>query len=77
MKRKIQKWLSVQIAKHPGRVVLVSILLFNINFFIVATLAIRKMSIKGTEKMPFFQVAFSTIKRILDPWCVQFVVGLC
>ncbi len=74
MKRKIQEWLSVQIAKRPGRVVLVAILLFNIVFFIVAALVISQMSLKGTEKMPFIQAAFSTITMILDPGCVQFVV---
>lgn len=74
MKRKIQEWLSVQIAKRPGRVVLVAILLFNIVFFIIAALVISQMSLKGTEKMPFLQAAFSTITMILDPGCVQFVV---
>ena len=74
MKRKIQEWLSVQIAKRPGRVVLVAILLFNIVFFIIAALVISQMSLQGTEKMPFLQAAFSTITMILDPGCVQFVV---
>ena len=74
MKRKIQEWLSVQIAKRPGRVVLVAILVFNIVFFIIAAIIISNLSLKGTEKMPFIQAAFSTITMILDPGCVQFVV---
>ena len=74
MIRKIKEWLSVQIAKRPGRVVLVAILLFNIVFFLMAAFVISQMSLKGTEKMPFVQAAFSTITMILDPGCVQFVV---
>lgn len=74
MKRKIQEWLSVQIAKKPGRVVLISILLFNIVFFILSSFVISQFSVRGTEKMPFIQAAFSTITMILDPGCVQFVV---
>lgn len=74
MKRRIQEWLSVQIAKRPGRVVLVGILLFNVVFFLVSAFVISQMSLRGTEKMPFIQAAFSTITMILDPGCVQFVV---
>lgn len=74
MKRIIQEWISVQIAKRPGRVVLISILLFNIVFFIISALVISQFSVRGTEKMPFIQAAFSTITMILDPGCVQFVV---
>ena len=74
MKRKIQEWLSVQIAKRPGRVVLISIFIFNVVFFVVSALVISQLSVRGTERMPFIQAAFSTITMILDPGCVQFVV---
>lgn len=74
MIRKFKEWLSVQIAKRPGRVVLVGILLFNVVFFLVSAFVISQMSLRGTEKMPFIQAAFSTITMILDPGCVQFVV---
>lgn len=74
MIRKIKEWLSIQVAKRPGRVVLIGILLFNIFFFLVSALIISQMALKGTEEMPFIQAAFSTITMILDPGCVQFVV---
>lgn len=74
MKRKMQEWLSVQIAKRPGRVVLIGIFIFNIVFFIISSLVISQLSVRGTEKMPFIQAAFSTITMILDPGCVQFVI---
>ena len=74
MKRKIQEWLSIQIAKRPGRVVLISIFIFNVVFFLVSATVISQLSVRGTEKMPFIQAAFSTITMILDPGCVQFVV---
>lgn len=74
MHRKLREWISVQIAKRPGRVVLVGILLFNIVFFFISAFVISQMSLRGTEKMPFVQAAFSTITMILDPGCVQYVV---
>lgn len=73
--RRIKEWISVQIAKSPGRVVLFGILAFNIVFFIVAVIIIRCLSLDGTENMPFVQAAFSTITMILDPGCVEFVVS--
>ena len=51
MKRKIKELISIQVAKNPGRVVLLAILLFNIVFFIVAALVISSLSLTGTEKM--------------------------
>lgn len=74
MKRKIKEWISIHIAKTPGKVVLVAILLFNIVFYILSALIISNLSLSGTEKMPFFKAAFCTITMILDPGCVQFVV---
>lgn len=74
MKRKIEGWLTVQIAKNPGRVVLATILLFNIVFFFIAALIISNLSLSGTERMGFLQAAFCTITMILDAGCIQFVI---
>lgn len=74
MKRKIEGWITVQIAKNPGKVVLATILLFNIVFFFIAALVISNLSLSGTEKMGFLQAAFCTITMILDAGCIQFVI---
>lgn len=74
MKRKINEWISIHVAKNPGRVLLLAILLFNVIFFFLSALIISNLSLSGTEKMPFFKAAFCTITMILDPGCVQFVV---
>lgn len=74
MKRKINEWISIHIAKNPGGVLLAAILLFNIAFFFLSALIISNLSLTGTEKMPFIKAAFCTITMILDPGCVQFVV---
>lgn len=74
MKRKINEWISIHVAKNPGRVLLLAILLFNVVFFFLSALIISNLSLSGTEKMPFFKAAFCTITMILDPGCVQFVV---
>ena len=74
MKQKFEEWLSIRTAKNPGRVVLSVILLFNILFFLFAALVISNFGMAGTEKMNFFEAAFSTIAMILDAGCVQFVI---
>ena len=75
MKRKINEWMSVQIIKNPGRVVLIAILLFNVAFFLLSAAVISALSLDGTEKMGFIEAAFCTITMILDAGCIQFVVA--
>lgn len=75
MKRRFNEWLSVQLIKHPGRMVLAAILLFNVVFFFVASLLISNMSLTGTEHMSFLEAAFCTVTMILDAGCIQFVIS--
>lgn len=74
MGKKAKEWISVQVAKNPGAVVLAAILLFNLIFFIVSALVISNFAMSGTEKMNFIEAAFCTITMILDAGCVQFVI---
>lgn len=74
MKRKFSEWISVQIAKYPGRVVLSAILLFNLLFLLLSTVIISNFSLDGTEDMGFFRAAVCTVTMILDAGCIQFVV---
>ena len=74
MKRKLSEWISIHVAKKPGRVLLLGILLFNIVFLIISALVISSFSLSGTEKMSLFKAAFCTVTMILDPGCVQFAV---
>ena len=73
--RRLKEWFSLQLAKHPGRIVLLAILLFNVVFFVVAALVISSFSLTGTESMGFFEAAFYTVTMILDAGCVQFVIA--
>ena len=75
MKRKINEWFSIIIAKNPGRVVLAGIFVFNIVFFILSAGLISSLSLSGTESMNFLEAAFCTITMILDAGCIQFVVA--
>ena len=72
--RKIREWFSIQLAKNPGRIVLLAILLFNIVFFFVAALLISNLALTGTEKMDFLSAAIYTVTMILDAGCISFVV---
>lgn len=75
MRERIKEWISIQIVKNPGRMVLFAILLFNIVFFLVSAMIISALSLDGTEKMSFIEAAFCTITMILDAGCIQFVVA--
>lgn len=72
---KIREWLSTQIAKQPGKMILLAILLFNIVFVFIAALIISSFSLSGTESVGFFEAVFSTVTMILDAGCIQFVVS--
>lgn len=74
MKRKVREWFSIQLAKNPGRIVLLAILIFNVLFFVVSAVIIKTLSLSGTEDMGFFEAAFYTVTMILDAGCIQFVV---
>ena len=75
MNRKIREWISIHVAKSPGKVLLLAILLFNIVFFLISALIISGMSLSGTEHMTFLEAAFCTVTMILDPGCIQFVIA--
>ena len=75
MYRKIREWFSIRLAKNPGQIVLLSILLFNIAFFFLSAFIISKMSLSGTEELGFLESAFYTISMILDAGCISYVVA--
>ena len=75
MFRKIREWFSIRLAKNPGQIVLLSILLFNIAFLFLSAFIISKMSLTGTEELGFLESAFYTISMILDAGCISYVVA--
>ena len=74
MRRRLREWISMKVAKQPGTVVLLAILLFNVVFFLLSALIVSSFSVTGTEKMGFLEAAFYTITMILDAGCIQFVL---
>ena len=72
--RKFREWISIQVAKHPKRVVLVLIILFNVLFISLSAALISSLSLQGTEKMNFFHAAYYTITMILDAGCIESVI---
>lgn len=75
MIRKFRKWFSMQLSKHPGRVVLAAILLLNIVFLLVAAAVINALALSGTEEMGFWHAVYYTITMVLDAGCIDYVVG--
>lgn len=72
--KKFREWLSIQVAKHPKRVVLVLIILFNVLFITLSAALISALSLRGTEKMNFFHAAYYTVTMILDAGCIESVI---
>ncbi len=75
MFKKAKEWISIQLVKNPRKMVLATILLFNILFVILSSLIISALSLDGTEDMNFLQAAFCTITMILDAGCISYVVA--
>ena len=73
--KKFKEWLSVQLAKNPGRIVLFAILAFNIVFFFAAAGVISALHLNGTEQMPFIIAAYYTINMVIDPGSISEVVS--
>ncbi len=71
---KFRGWLSVQIAKHPNRMVLILIILFNVLFITISAAIISSLSLQGTENMNFFHAAYFTVTMILDAGCIEAVI---
>ncbi|MCH5158147.1 MAG: hypothetical protein J1F33_03010 [Clostridiales bacterium] len=74
MWRKIREWFSVLLAKKPGRVVLLVILLLNVAFILVAAAVIKALSLTGTEDMGYWRAVYYTVTMILDAGCIDYVV---
>ncbi len=73
-KTKLGEWLSVQVAKNPGGVILGTILLFNIVFFICSALVISWLAPESVKYRGFWDSIFYTISMILDAGCIQLVI---
>ncbi len=73
--KRIKEWFSLQISKNPGRMVLLTILIFNILFFFFSAVIISNLSLDGTESMGILEASFCTLTMILDPGCIQFVIA--
>ena len=74
MRRSLREWFSIRLAKNPGQIVLLAILLFNVGFLLLAAFLISRMSLTGTEQLGFLEAAYYTVTMILDAGCVSFVV---
>ena len=75
MLHRFKEWFSIRLAKNPGQIVLLSILFFNVVFFLLSAFIISRMSLTGTENLGFLEAAYYTISMILDAGCVSYVVA--
>ena len=75
-KNKLKEWISVQIVRRPGTVVLCAILLLNVVFFfVVAPLIISRLAPENVAYTGFWASVFYTITMVLDAGCIQFLVA--
>ncbi|SCW45696.1 hypothetical protein SAMN02910456_01213 [Ruminococcaceae bacterium YRB3002] len=74
MRRRLKEWFSIRLAKNPGQIVLLTILVFNVVFLLLSAFIISRMSLSGTEHLSFIEAAYYTVTMILDAGCVSFVI---
>ena len=72
--RKIKEWISIRIAKTPGAMILLGILLANIALFCVAAAFISRLAPVSLVNRDFWSSIFYTISMVLDAGCIQYVV---
>ena len=73
--KKIKEWFSIRVAKTPGAVVLIGIILINIMLFIVSAAVISYLAPSSLEHRDFWSSIFYTISMVLDAGCVQYVIS--
>ena len=73
--KKFREWISLRVAKTPGAVVLVGIILINIVLFCVSALVISHLAPPSLEHRDFWSSIFYTISMVLDAGCVQYVIA--
>lgn len=74
MIRRFQEWYSIQRAKHPTRMLVFGIAVFNLVFFLIAAVVIKSLALRGTESMGFFEALYYTLTMILDAGCISYVI---
>lgn len=74
-KIKFEEWLSVQTIKRPRTVVLLSIVLGNLLFMVLAAIALAIISNPNKEPYGFWQSMFYTIAMILDAGSINYIVN--
>ncbi|MBQ7377697.1 MAG: hypothetical protein IJW71_05210 [Clostridia bacterium] len=71
MKRKIQEWISIQLVKNPGKIVLAAILFFNVAFFFLASAVISLLSLNSNlPNISYARALYLTITMVLDAGCI-------
>ncbi len=71
MRRKFQEWLSIQLVKKPGKMVLAAILFFNVAFFFLAAAIISLLSLNSNlPNIDYARALYLTITMVLDAGCI-------
>lgn len=71
---KLREWISIQVSKKPGRLVLLMILIFNVVFVMFSAVIINSFQLRGTEGLNFLESAYYTLTMIIDPGSIAYVV---
>lgn len=74
--KKLKEFFSIQLSKHPGRVVLGAILLFNVIFLVISAAVVCGLSrvLPEVQNLEYGQALFATITMILDAGCISNII---
>lgn len=73
-KKRLREWLSLQVAKNPRGMILLTILLLNVVFIFTAAVVISRLAPESLQYRGFWPSVYYTITMILDAGCIQNVV---
>ncbi|MCD7981754.1 MAG: hypothetical protein LUF32_05505 [Clostridiales bacterium] len=75
IKKRLQEWISIQIARKPSRAILIAIITFNVVFLIIAACLLSGMVPDSAGVHGFWASAYYALSMILDAGNIQFVVA--
>ena len=70
----IKEWLSIQIAKKPAKLVLLTILIFNVLFIVLSTFVMSTYQLGGENELSFFETLYYVVTMVIDPGSIAYIV---
>ncbi|HZK39160.1 MAG TPA: hypothetical protein VFD23_03270 [Clostridia bacterium] len=72
--KRIREWISIRIAKTPGAMVLLGIVVGNVFLFLITATIISYLAPLSLANRGFWSSLYYTVAMVLDAGCIEFVI---